>query len=126
MASSLEARVPFLDEAVVDLATSMPLSYKLPDGGKHILKQLGRKILPEKVVNRSKGYFPVPILKSPQGSTLELIREVLSPTNVRQRGIFNLKAVQGLLKDTKKVTPLGASKLWQIGLLEYWLQQHGI
>ncbi|HAU1683790.1 TPA: N-acetylglutaminylglutamine amidotransferase [Legionella pneumophila] len=127
MAASLEARVPFLDEAVVNLAASMPLSYKLPNGGKYILKQLGKKMLPEKIITRSKGYFPVPALKYLEGSTLELMHEVLSSSNVKQRGIFNIDFVQALLTHPNKhFTPSGISKLWQIGLLEYWLQSHGL
>lgn len=127
MAASLEARVPFLDEAVVEVAASMPLDYKLPDGGKMIVKQLGRQLLPQEVVDRPKGYFPVPALKYLQGSTLELMREVLSGRHVRERGLFNGTAVQELLDNpAEHLTPAGASKLWQIGLLEYWLQQQGI
>ncbi|KTD66891.1 asparagine synthase [Legionella steelei] len=125
MAASLEARVPFLDEKMLKLATSMPLKYKLPQGGKYILKQLGRKMLPKQIVDRPKGYFPVPALKYLEGSTLELMREVLSPENIKQRGIFNLQAVQSLFtKSEKNFTRSGISKLWQVGLLEYWLQQH--
>ncbi|QMT59735.1 N-acetylglutaminylglutamine amidotransferase [Legionella sp. PC997] len=125
MAASLEARVPFLDEEMLKLATSMPLQYKLPQGGKYILKQLGRKMLPKQIVDRPKGYFPVPALKYLEGSTLELMREVLSSENITKRGIFNLGGVQSLFtKSAKNFTPSGISKLWQVGLLEYWLQQH--
>ena len=127
MAASVEARVPFLDETLIDLACRLPMRYKLPDEGKYILKQLGRKLLPEKIVNRPKGYFPVPALKYLEGSTLELLREILSPERVEQRGIFNVKKVQTLLKQPKQnLTPLGLSKLWQVGLLEYWFQQQGL
>ncbi|KTC76743.1 N-acetylglutaminylglutamine amidotransferase [Legionella brunensis] len=125
MAASLEARVPFLDEEMLKLATSMPLQYKLPQRGKYILKQLGRKMLPKQIVDRPKGYFPVPALKYLEGNTLELMREVLSPENIKQRGIFNLQTVQSLFTNSaKNFTPSGISKLWQVGLLEYWLQQH--
>lgn len=125
MAASLEARVPFLDEKVLKLATTMPLEYKLPQGGKYILKQLGRKMLPEQIVDRPKGYFPVPALKYLEGSTLELMREVLSAKNIKNRGIFNPQAIQSLFQNkAENFTHSGISKLWQIGLLEYWLQQH--
>ncbi|WP_231296941.1 N-acetylglutaminylglutamine amidotransferase [Fluoribacter dumoffii] len=125
MSASLEARVPFLDEEMINLTLSMPLQYKLPQGGKYILKQLGRKMLPKPIVDRPKGYFPVPALKYLEGSTLELMREVLSPEKIKQRGIFNLEAVQNLFAhSTKNFTPSGISKLWQVGLLEYWLQRH--
>ncbi|WP_131782801.1 N-acetylglutaminylglutamine amidotransferase [Legionella gresilensis] len=123
MAASLEARVPFLDEAVVELAMSLPLRYKLPQDGKYILKKIGQKILPKKVVNRPKGYFPVPALKYLKGSTLELMQDVLSINHVKQRGLFNWKAIEELFQRPEKhITPLGVSKVWQIGLLEYWLQ----
>lgn len=125
MAASLEARVPFLDEEMIKLAVSMPLNYKLAQGGKYILKQLGRKILPKQIVDRPKGYFPVPALKYIEGSTLELMREVLSPTKVKERGIFNSQEIEKLFTHSKNnFTPTGISKLWQVGLLEYWLQQH--
>lgn len=127
MASSIEARVPFLDEAVIDLATAMPLGMKLPDGGKYILKKLGRKMLPREVVDRPKGYFPVPALKYMHGPTLQLMHDVLTPERVKTRGIFNPHIVQNLLAHPERhLTPSGGSKLWQLGLLEFWLQQQGL
>lgn len=127
MAASLEARVPFLDEAVVDVAAAMPMRYKLQGGGKYVLKQLGRRILPKEVVDRPKGYFPVPALKHMHGPTLALMKEVLSSRRLKERGIFNEAPIQALLADPAGyVTPLGASKLWQVGLLEYWLELHNI
>ena len=127
MASGLEARVPFLDEAVVDLAASMPLRCKLEDGGKGVLKRIGRKLLPDEIVDRPKGYFPVPALKYLQGGTLELLRETLSQEAIRRRGIFNWEEVQPMLDHpADHLTPTGGSKLWQIGLLEYWLQCQGL
>lgn len=105
----------------------MPNQFKLPQGGKYILKKLGKKILPKQIVERPKGYFPVPALKYLEGSTLELMRDVLSPDKIKQRGIFNSQAIQNLFTNsTKNFTPSGISKLWQVGLLEYWLQQHHI
>ena len=127
MAASLEARVPFLDEAVVDLARRLPLPMKLSDGGKYILKALGRQMLPRQVVDRPKGYFPVPALKYLGGPTLALMRDVLTPERIRERGLFEPAAIAPLLAAPEKhLTPLGASKLWQVGLLEYWLQLQGI
>jgi asparagine synthase (glutamine-hydrolysing) len=127
MASSLEARVPLLDESVIDFAASLPIEMKLGDGGKAILKLLGRKLLPRQVVDRPKGYFPVPALKYVQGPTLDLMREVLSPARVQARGIFNPQKVKTLLEEPHAhLTRTGGSKLWQLGLLEFWLQQQGI
>jgi asparagine synthetase B (glutamine-hydrolysing) len=62
MASGLEARVPFLDHEVVELAARIPAKLKVGGGGKYILKQAARKFLPAEVIDRPKGYFPVPSL----------------------------------------------------------------
>jgi asparagine synthase (glutamine-hydrolysing) len=127
MAASLEARVPFLDEEVVALTSGMPLDLKLANGGKDILKRLGRKLLPREIIDRPKGYFPVPALKYLQVSMKKLIQEVLTSRRAIERGIFNSKAIQMLLSAPQdNLTPFGASKLWQIALLEYWLQQQGV
>ena len=58
MAHGLEARVPFLDHDLVELAMRLPAGYKLGSGGKHILKKIASSLLPPKVIDREKGYFP--------------------------------------------------------------------
>ena len=124
MSSSLEARVPFLDEKIVELSKRLPLEYKLKGNGKYILKKIGEKFLPRDVVYRPKGYFPVPILKHINGPVRELLEDTLTARKVKERGLFNSDYVNTLFKNPDKhLTPTGASKLWQIGLLEYWLQQ---
>jgi len=77
MAWGLEARVPFLDQEVVELAAQAPPELKLRSGGKHLLKRIARGLLPDAVIDRPKGYFPVPALKYVRGPFLELMREVL-------------------------------------------------
>ncbi|MBA2650401.1 MAG: N-acetylglutaminylglutamine amidotransferase [Legionella sp.] len=125
MASSLEARVPFLDELVVSVASSMPNDFKIKHDGKFILKQLGRALLPESIINRPKGYFPVPALQHTHGPMHHFMKEILNEEAIRSRGIYKLDAVQKLLnKEQSCITATGGSKLWQIALLEYWLQRH--
>lgn len=127
MAWGLEARVPFLDHELVELAARLPAQDKLSDGGKGILKTIGRRLLPNAVIDRPKGYFPVPMLKYLSGPTLEWVREALHSSTARQRGLFREEYVDSLLADpTSHITPLRGSKLWQIALLELWLQQHAI
>ena len=60
MASALEARVPFLDHEVVELAGRCPPELKLAEGGKGVLKAASRGVVPDAVIDRPKGYFPVP------------------------------------------------------------------
>ncbi|MDX3070724.1 asparagine synthase-related protein, partial [Streptomyces sp. ND04-05B] len=54
----LEARVPFLDHELVELAAACPPELKLADGGKGVLRAAGRRVLPSAVVDQPKGYFP--------------------------------------------------------------------
>ena len=67
MAWGLEARVPFLDHELVELAGRMPAELKVRDGGKWILKEVARQVIPSQVIDRPKGYFPVPALKYIEG-----------------------------------------------------------
>jgi asparagine synthase (glutamine-hydrolysing) len=123
----LEARVPFLDHHVVELAAQIPASLKLPQGGKHILKEAAREVVPASVIDRPKGYFPVPMLKYLSGPTLDRVRDVLGQAAARTRGIFRRDYVETLLAaPSEHITPLRGSKLWQLALLEYWLQVHEI
>lgn len=125
MAFGLEARVPFLDHELVELAARIPARHKLAHGGKGVLKEAARKVIPSEVIDRPKGYFPVPALKYLQGSVLERVRDSLSSRAARERGLFRRDYVETLLADPgAHITPLRGSKLWQLGLLEWWLQTH--
>jgi asparagine synthase (glutamine-hydrolysing) len=127
MAWGLEARVPFLDHEVVELAAKIPAELKVSHGGKYILKEAARAIVPPEVIDRPKGYFPVPALKFLRGPFLAFVRDVLHDPRARGRRLFNPDYVARLLADPEgSLTPKGHSKLWQIALLECWLQTHGI
>ena len=125
MAWGLEARVPFLDQELVDLVACMPPEVKLKSGGKHPLKVIARDLLPEVVVDRPKGYFPVPSLKFVRGEVLEFMRDVLDSRACRERGLFQRAYVEQLLDQPEQAhTPILGNKLWHLALLEFWLQRN--
>ena len=127
MAHSLEARVPFLDHELVELAARIPGEHKLADGGKGVLKDLARHIVPKEIVDRPKGYFPVPGLKYLEGQTLEMVRDALGSQAARERGLFRPDYLDTLFENPQAhITPLKGSELWQCALLEVWLQTHGV
>jgi asparagine synthase (glutamine-hydrolysing) len=127
MAWGLEARVPFLDHELVELAARVPAELKVRDGGKHILKQASRAIVPSEIIDRRKGYFPVPGLRYLRGPFLAFVRDVLNQPAARRRNIFNRSYVDRLLADPEgELTPKGHSKLWQVAVLEAWFQAHGL
>ncbi len=127
MAWGLEARVPFLDHELVELAARIPAEHKLCDDGKCVLKAVGRRVIPSEVIDRPKGYFPVPALKYPRGEVLDMMRDAVTSQRARDRQLFQPDYVQALLAEPEAhITPLRGSKLWQVALLELWLQEQGI
>ena len=127
MAWGLEARVPFIDHELVEFAARMPAAYKIGHGGKHILKEAAREIIPEKVIDRPKGYFPVPALKYLRGDYMTFVREIMLSRQSRARQLFNPKFVEQALESPDRfITPLNGSRLWQMAVLEYWLTANGI
>ena len=127
MAWGLEARVPFLDHDLVELAAACPPELKLTGGGKGVLKEASRRVIPAEVIDREKGYFPVPALKHLEGPYLNLVKSALLAPAARERGIFRKEYIDKLLGEPNDhSTRLGSNKLWQIALLELWLQSRGI
>ncbi|MEP4030041.1 N-acetylglutaminylglutamine amidotransferase [Roseibium polysiphoniae] len=127
MAWGLEARVPFLDHELVELAARIPGEHKLAQGGKGVLKEAARLVVPHEVIDRKKGYFPVPQLKYIEGPYLDLVRGALTSQKARERGLFQEAYLDRLFADPiAHITPLRGSELWQVALLEIWLQAQGI
>ncbi|MDR6325990.1 asparagine synthase (glutamine-hydrolyzing) [Actinoplanes couchii] len=124
MAWGLEARVPFLDHELVELAATCPPDLKLAHDGKGVLKEAARGLVPDEVIDRPKGYFPVPGIRHLEGPMLDLVRDTLHAPAARDRALFRPEYVEALLADPNTPrTTLGANQLWQIALLEMWLQQ---
>ncbi|MEX2551120.1 MAG: N-acetylglutaminylglutamine amidotransferase [Nitriliruptoraceae bacterium] len=127
MAAGLEARVPFLDHEVLEIAAQVPPELKLAQEGKGVLKEAARRVIPGAVIDRPKGYFPVPALKYLAGPYLDLVRDALHAPEARERGLFQEAYVDRLLADpNEELTVLRGNKLWQLGLLELWLQAHDV
>ncbi|WP_321276761.1 N-acetylglutaminylglutamine amidotransferase [Thiomicrorhabdus indica] len=125
MAWSLEARVPFLDHDLVEWAMAAPPEMKT--GGKHILKAIGRGIVPDEIIDRPKVAFPMPALKYVRGEFYEFMKGLLTSEAAQKRGIFNQEKLAELLENPEAenaFTAIQGSKLWHAALLEFWLQKH--
>src|SRR3954470_7152431 len=125
MAWGLEARVPFLDHELVELAARCPPNLKLGQGVKGVLKDAARRVLPPEVIDRPKGYFPLPALRSIDGPVLDLVKGTLEARACRGRGLFRPGYVAKLVADPNRHRSQGgANLLWQLAILELWLQTH--
>ncbi|MFD0689278.1 N-acetylglutaminylglutamine amidotransferase [Actinomadura fibrosa] len=127
MAWGLEARTPFLDHDLVELAAACPPELKLASDGKGVLKDAARGVVPDEVIDRTKGYFPVPAIRHLSGPYLDLVREALEAPAAKARALYRPEYLERLLAaPSDHRTTLGASQLWQVALLELWLQSHGV
>ena len=123
MAWGLEARVPFMDTELVEWALKIPPSLKMRGEGKYPLKQIARELLPSSVIDRKKGYFPMPALKYIQGDFLEFMSDILLSSSCRNRGIFDQKYINKVINSPRDyMTSLNGSRLWHLALLEFWMQ----
>ena len=118
MAWGLEARVPFLDHELVELAATCPPELKTAHGGKGVLKEAARRVIPAEVIDRPKGYFPVPALTHLGALPGPGARRALRAGG-QGAGTVPPEAVDALLADPNgRLTPLRGNELWQIALLE--------
>jgi asparagine synthase (glutamine-hydrolysing) len=77
------------------------------------------------VIDRPKGYFPVPALSHLEGPVLEMVADALRSDTARSRALFRPDVVEEMLASPNEHrTNLDGSTLWQLGLLELWLQEH--
>jgi asparagine synthase (glutamine-hydrolysing) len=96
----------------------------LAHGGKGVLKGASRGVVPDEIIDRRKGYFPVPAIRHLSGAFLDRVRESVTDPVAKDRGLFRSDWLQRMLADPNtERTTLGSNQLWQAALLEMWLQE---
>lgn len=147
MATSVEARVPFVDHRLVEFALSIPIEYKLKwrseadrraatllnadqisekhDIPKYILKKSFEQDLPEEVVWRRKMGFPVPVHNWLGDRFNEFAREILLDPRTRERRLFNCEELERVLTDSSlfRQHQFGI-KIWMLVNLELWFREY--
>ncbi len=123
MAHSVEARVPYLDPRIVHFANRLPSRYKLRGNfEKYILRTAMRGIVPDIILERRKQGLGTPLIPWFRGGLYDVARDLLSPANLRGRGIFDERAVDKLFHSSRDVRfhrdDLG--KLFKILMVELW------
>ena len=122
MANSLEARSPFLDHLFMEFAASLPAAFKQAWGEKkRVLKDSLRGKVSDKLLDRPKMGFSVPLATWFQNDLREMANDVLLSTRAAQRGYFNHKEVKKLLQGHSPEVD-HSRKLWDLLMLELWHQ----
>ncbi len=100
MASSLEVRVPFLDEMVMDVSSRIPSRLKLKGyTTKYLLRRLAAEVLPPEIHKRRKQGFGIPLQSWFRGQLTGYAREMLFDAKTLSRGYFDRTALSNLLVD---------------------------
>jgi asparagine synthase (glutamine-hydrolysing) len=124
MAVGLESRVPLLDHEIVEFAWQLPLSLKLRDGeGKWLLRQVLYRYVPQKLMERPKMGFGVPIDSWLRGPMREWAETLLDEKRLRDEGWFDAKSVRSAWADH-----LGGHRnlqyhLWDVLMFQAWLER---
>src|SRR5690606_19566169 len=121
MAAGVEVRVPFLDAELVALANRLPAALKQRGRhGKWILKQALEPYLPREVIYRTKTGFGAPLRRWIRGELAEFVDDVLSPSRLRARGLFDPRAVRALIEHNQRGAIDAAYPLLGLCCVELW------
>jgi asparagine synthase (glutamine-hydrolysing) len=127
MAHSLEVRPPFLDHRIVEFAASLPEGFKIRGiTQKFILKELMRNKLPRAVTKRPKIGFDIPAHDWFRGALRGMLLDTITPAAVKATGIFDLRAIQGLIRDHMERRINAGYHLWGLLTLFLWMRRWGI
>ena len=123
MATSLETRAPFLDVNLMELAYSIPSELKIRNGErKYILKQALRDVLPTEILRRPKEGFSIPMKNWLRGDLAPIMRDLLAPERIGQRGWFSPVAVTRLIDSHLSGRDNHAHVLFSLMVLERWAE----
>jgi len=123
MMASLEARVPLLNNEVVEYATSLPLGMKLRGWrSKYLLRRALRGVLPARVLSRRKKGFGIPVAEWFRGPLRGQLLDVLSEERVRREGFFDSGVVGALVADHLAGRRDNRKQLWTLFAFEAWLE----
>jgi asparagine synthase (glutamine-hydrolysing) len=138
MAHSLEVRVPFIDKGIADFAFSLPDSSKINNiwslkniqsasysdlGVKKILVDAGRQLLPPNMDKQQKRGFKMPFDWWLKTSLKEIFEDTYSKNSIRNRGIYNEKAIQNLKSDFMNGST-NWTKVWLPLVVELWCRKY--
>lgn len=125
MAYSLEAREPLLDHRLIEFAWQLPMNYKIRFGeSKWILKKILAKYLPQKLINRPKMGFGVPIEKWLRKELASWAIDLLDPKKLEQQGLFNSKIINNKLQEHLSGIRNHQYDLWGILMFQAWYQKY--
>src|SRR6478752_3066794 len=125
MAHSLEARVPFLDPLVTNLAFALPTRLKVRGLAKKVLlRKAAEPLLPAEVVHGRKRGFSIPAAAWLRGELEPFARTTLSPENLQRQGFFQAQPVTRLIDEHVAGREDWSRQLWGLLAFTLWYERH--
>ncbi len=124
MATSVEARVPYLDHRLVEFAMSIPSGLKYRGGEtKYILKRALKGVIPDRVLNREKQGFGVPINEWMLDRLGGFFEDSLFSSALTRRELFDYDFVKSILQQHRRGRVDFSFFLWSLLNLSLWYDQ---
>jgi len=121
MSVSLEGREPFLDHRIIEWAAQLPLDYKYNKGNKKfILKQIVHKYIPEKLLDRKKMGFGIPISNWLQNDLKPFVDMYFDEQFIKNQNIFNNDEMQKIKHSFYHGKIERAEKIWYLLMFQMW------
>jgi asparagine synthase (glutamine-hydrolysing) len=124
MVHSLEARVPYLDPVVADLALSLPTKHKVRGPAKkRLLRRAAAPLIPRSIIHARKRGFSIPAAAWLRGELEPFARELLAPERTRAQGYFDPEFVTALLDEHVARRQDHSRQLWGLMSFSLWAEQ---
>jgi asparagine synthase (glutamine-hydrolysing) len=124
MSASLEGREPFMDHRLIEWAACLPDAYKYRSGvKKYILKEIVHQFVPQRMMDRPKMGFAIPLADWLMHPLKDLVHDVVSKDSITQQGILNWPVVEKVKVDFYSGRKENATKLWYFLMFQLWYQE---
>lgn len=127
MSQSLETRAPFLNRQLVELAFGLPMDMKIRQGQtKWILRQILKKYVPDRLIDRPKMGFGVPLELWLRGELKDWAWSLIELKTLKEQGILDSQKVHRMWDEHQSGQRLWQNELWDVLMFQAWRQEYGL
>tara|TARA_Y100000591_G_C21830365_1_gene699194 strand:+ start:315 stop:2204 length:1890 start_codon:yes stop_codon:yes gene_type:complete len=125
MAAGVEGRPPLIDHRIIEFMFKLPPKFRLNFlTQKYLLKKVSEKYLPRKIIYRPKAPFSAPMRGWLRNELNDMVNDLLSVRSIKNRGIYNPKYVQKLLKENNSGMKDNSQLIWRLMVNETWFRKY--